>query len=61
MVTLSTARLELREAKRSDVEALAAYQADPRYLEHYETPPDPGKIVAQDYAEPLRTHKMVVP
>jgi [ribosomal protein S5]-alanine N-acetyltransferase len=35
-VELRTERLVLRDFLPSDAEALAAYQADPRYLEHYD-------------------------
>lgn len=42
---LSTPRLILRDALSGDVTALAAYQQDPRYLEHYEEAPDAAAIV----------------
>ena len=43
---LKTPRLSLREAEIEDVAALAPYQRDPRYLEHYLEVPDAGAIVA---------------
>lgn len=46
MVLLKTARLVLRELRLEDEAALARYQADPRYLEHYVQPPDARAIVA---------------
>jgi [ribosomal protein S5]-alanine N-acetyltransferase len=39
-VELATSRLVLREAEPDDALALAAYQSDPRYREHY--PESPG-------------------
>jgi RimJ/RimL family protein N-acetyltransferase len=47
---LTTPRLVLREAEIKDVAALAAYQRDPRYLEHYLEVPDAGAIVANAIA-----------
>jgi RimJ/RimL family protein N-acetyltransferase len=44
-VVLVTSRLTLREAEQNDAAALAAYQADPRYLEHYPAPPDAERII----------------
>jgi ribosomal-protein-alanine N-acetyltransferase len=44
-VILETSRLTLREAEHPDAFALAAYQSDPRYLEHYPEPPDAARIV----------------
>ena len=46
MVRLVTARLVLREAEPDDAPGLAAYQTDPRYLEHYPEAPDAERIVA---------------
>ncbi len=43
---LVTERLVLREAEPGDARALAAYQSDPRYLEHYAEAPDAESIVA---------------
>jgi len=40
-----TARLLLRDPRPEDARALAAYQADPRYLEHYREHPDAEQIV----------------
>ena len=40
-----TARLLLRDPRPEDARALAAYQADPRYLEHYPERPDAEQIV----------------
>ena len=42
---LATSRLILREAEPSDAHALAAYQSDARYLEHYPEPTDADRIV----------------
>lgn len=44
---LETQRLLLRDAVESDVKALALYQSNPRYLEHYAEPPDAEAIVQQ--------------
>jgi len=44
-VELATSRLILREAEPRDARALAAYQSDPRYLEHYPELPDAEAIV----------------
>lgn len=44
-MVLVTSRLTLREAEQNDAAALAAYQADPRYLEHYPAPPDAERII----------------
>ncbi|MDH3592126.1 MAG: GNAT family N-acetyltransferase [Planctomycetota bacterium] len=43
---LTTARLVLRDPSPADAVALAAYQDDPRYLEHYPEPPDSDAIIA---------------
>jgi ribosomal-protein-alanine N-acetyltransferase len=42
---LFTPRLVLRDASPEDASALAAYQRDARYLEHYEEAPDAKAIV----------------
>ena len=42
---LPTSRLILREAEPRDALALAAYQSETRYLEHYPEPPDAERIV----------------
>jgi [ribosomal protein S5]-alanine N-acetyltransferase len=44
-VELITSRLILREAEHRDALALASYQRDPRYLEHYLESPDSQRIV----------------
>jgi ribosomal-protein-alanine N-acetyltransferase len=44
---LETQRLFLREALASDAEALASYQSNSRYLEHYAESPDAKAIVKQ--------------
>ena len=43
---LKTKRLALRELREEDEEALARYQGDRRYLEHYVQLPDARAIVA---------------
>ena len=52
---LSTPRLTLRDFEPADVASLASYHSDPRYLEHYDTPPDTEQIVsdAQAWAQEL--------
>ena len=42
---LATSRLILREAEPDDAPALASYQSDPRYREHYPEIPDAQRIV----------------
>jgi [ribosomal protein S5]-alanine N-acetyltransferase len=44
-VELATSRLILREAEPWDALALASYQGDPRYQEHYLESPDSQRIV----------------
>jgi ribosomal-protein-alanine N-acetyltransferase len=60
---LRTSRLILRDFEPTDVASLAAYHSDPQYLEHYETPPDTGQIVAdaQAWARelPRRNYQLV--
>jgi ribosomal-protein-alanine N-acetyltransferase len=61
---LRTPRLTLRDFEPADVDALAEYHADPRYLEHYDTPPDTQQIVAdaQAWARelPRRNYQLVI-
>lgn len=61
---LATSRLILREAEPGDARALAAYQSDPRYLEHYPEPPDAEQIVqsARRHAaeSPRLNHQFIV-
>ncbi len=60
---LRTPRLTLREFEPTDVASLASYHSDPRYLEHYDTPPDTEQIVAdaQAWAQelPRRNYQLV--
>lgn len=44
---LYSKRLKLREARLSDVDDLAMYQSDSRYLEHYETVPNAVELIVQ--------------
>lgn len=46
-MNLRTQRLELREAEEGDVAELSAYQADPRYLAHYDRKPDAAEIIGR--------------
>jgi len=61
---LATARLVLRDPAPRDAEALAAYQSDARYLEHYPEPPDADAIIATACGwaaeSPRRNHQFVV-
>ncbi|MGE4606048.1 MAG: GNAT family N-acetyltransferase [Myxococcota bacterium] len=43
---LATDRLVLREFDLPDQEALSSYHSDPRYLQHYASPPDSARLVA---------------
>jgi ribosomal-protein-alanine N-acetyltransferase len=64
MVHLKSTRLELREAKTSDTDALIEYQYDPRYLEHYDSKPDARMIIsqAQEWASqsPRQNYQFVI-
>jgi len=64
MVHLKSTRLEIREAKSSDVKTLAEYQCDPRYLEQYDSKPDSRMIVsqAQEWASqsPRQNYQFVI-
>jgi ribosomal-protein-alanine N-acetyltransferase len=61
---LRTPRLTLRDFEPTDVASLAEYHSDPRYLEHYDTPPDTEQIVAdaQAWAQelPRRNYQLVI-
>lgn len=61
---LSTARLTLREARVDDAVPMAAYQSDPRYLEHYAERSDASQIIAQlrawAAAEPRENFQFIV-
>ena len=63
-MVLTTSRLTLREAETRDAEALARYQSDPRYLEHYSERPDAEQIVqiAREWAvaRPRLNHQLMI-
>jgi len=63
-VEVVTSRLVLRDAEAGDAVAVAAYQSDPRYLEHYTERPDAELIIrtAREWAaeSPRRNFQLVV-